>query len=144
VQRLTRCSCFKLAGHRLERIVLVNGKRFMLLAQLRNSGNFCHFEVICEFEFAPLSLQIVNYEHFGIFEVKDRSSLNSRIMVQGADLGPFLPSDQNQQLILITVLTIICVLFGRILANAVGNGQTPPIFEGLPFIGGLLKFTRVS
>lgn len=62
---------------------------------------------------------------------------------KGADLGPWLPSDSNQQLVLITVLTLVCVLFGRYLANTVGNGQTPPVFEGLPFIGGLLKFTKV-
>ncbi|KAF5835426.1 sterol 14 desaturase [Dunaliella salina] len=60
----------------------------------------------------------------------------------GADLGPFLPSDPQQQLVLITFLTVLCVLFGRYLANTVGNGETPPVFEGLPFIGGLLKFTR--
>ncbi len=64
--------------------------------------------------------------------------------LKGADLGPYLPSDPNQQLVLITVLTLVCVLLGRFLSNTVGNGQAPPIFEGLPFIGGLLKFTKVQ
>ena len=50
---------------------------------------------------------------------------------KGADLGPFLPSDPNSQLVLhgVTVLTLVCVLFGRYLANTVGDGQMPPVFE---------------
>ena len=56
----------------------------------------------------------------------------------------FLPADPVQQLVLATILTLACVFLGRILANTVGVGKSPPIFEGMPFVGGLLKFTRVS
>ena len=37
---------------------------------------------------------------------------------------------------------LVAIIIHRLLQNSF-RGQTPPIFEGIPFIGGLLKFVQV-
>lgn len=44
---------------------------------------------------------------------------------------------------LLAVFALISVFVARILANAF-PGNKPPVFEGVPFIGGLQKFAGVS
>lgn len=41
------------------------------------------------------------------------------------------------------VVVSATLILGRLLANAL-PGKQPPILEGIPYIGGLLKFVKVS
>lgn len=44
---------------------------------------------------------------------------------------------------LIAVTTVVVAVAVRILSNTF-HGNKPPVEEGIPFIGGLLKFSKVS
>jgi hypothetical protein len=44
---------------------------------------------------------------------------------------------------LLAVFALISVFIARVLANAF-PGSKPPVFEGVPFVGGLQKFAGVS
>ena len=44
----------------------------------------------------------------------------------------------------VALLACVCLaVAGRVVTNTVLNGSAPPVFEGLPYIGGILKFARV-
>lgn len=43
----------------------------------------------------------------------------------------------------VSLVLVAAALVGRVLANSF-TGKRPPIFEGIPYIGGLLKFVAVS
>ena len=38
----------------------------------------------------------------------------------------------------------LALAIGRLLFNTVLNGKRPPIMEGLPYVGGLIKFMQVG
>lgn len=42
-----------------------------------------------------------------------------------------------------TALFLLAIGIGRLIGNSI-PAKTPPVFEGLPFFGGILKFTSVS
>jgi hypothetical protein len=46
-------------------------------------------------------------------------------------------------LVITTAAAFVALAVIRILANAF-HGNKPPIFEGIPFVGGLMKFAGVS
>lgn len=45
--------------------------------------------------------------------------------------------------LVVCATALLAILIGRVAQNAV-RGKTPPVFEGLPFVGGLLKFVKVG
>lgn len=50
--------------------------------------------------------------------------------------------DQAGSLLLVAVGGIATVALLRLLFNAF-PGKKPPVFEGVPFVGGIIKFTKV-
>lgn len=46
-------------------------------------------------------------------------------------------------LLVSALLTVALAVIGRLLQTKVLNGNKPPVFEDIPFIGGLLKFAKV-
>lgn len=42
------------------------------------------------------------------------------------------------------VFTSVVLVLGRMIQNNLLVGKKPPILEGIPFIGGLLKFIKVA
>ena len=48
------------------------------------------------------------------------------------------------QLIAVSVVVVLlAAIVARVLSNTF-NGKAPPIDEGIPFVGGLIKFSKVS
>lgn len=48
-------------------------------------------------------------------------------------------------LIALSVVLLFCVLIlARVISNTLLRGNAPPVFEGVPFIGGMLKFGKVG
>mmetsp|Transcript_6366 Transcript_6366/g.14126 ORF Transcript_6366/g.14126 Transcript_6366/m.14126 type:complete len:494 (+) Transcript_6366:74-1555(+) len=58
------------------------------------------------------------------------------ITALGAQLG-FV-----QLAVVSAVFAVSVAVIGRVLFNTVLNGKRPPVFEGIPFVGGLLKFAK--
>lgn len=42
----------------------------------------------------------------------------------------------------VALLAVVSLIVTRVFANAL-RGNKPPVFEGIPFVGGLLKFSKV-
>ena len=51
-----------------------------------------------------------------------------------------------QQIVVGTVIAVATLVIGRFLHNTLFNSlaRRPPIFEGVPYVGGLIKFAWVS
>lgn len=45
--------------------------------------------------------------------------------------------------LVVSVVLTAALLVGRVLLNTLLNGKRPPIMEGYPFVGGLIKFAQV-
>lgn len=62
-------------------------------------------------------------------------------MVLGSAVEALLSSPLSAVITLAAAVAALAVI--RILANTF-HGSKPPIFEGIPFVGGLMKFAGVS
>jgi hypothetical protein len=44
----------------------------------------------------------------------------------------------------LTIVFIISLAVGRLFVNSLRLTKAPPVFEGVPFLGGILKFAKVQ
>jgi hypothetical protein len=59
-------------------------------------------------------------------------------------LSALLPQSHTQQLLLATGVTASALLVARLLQNYhAASSRTPPVMEGFPYVGGLVKFLKV-
>ncbi len=61
----------------------------------------------------------------------------------GLDVTILGQAVSGTQLALGAIIVLVSVIVGRLLQNSL-PGNRPPVFEGVPFIGGLMKFVGVS
>lgn len=72
-----------------------------------------------------------------------QSCSTNNMVTQAADVVQLLQELPVWQLIpLVSVVVVASLVVARLVMNSL-PGKTPPIFEGIPFIGGLIKFTKV-
>lgn len=64
---------------------------------------------------------------------------------EGGEATMVLAILQNVVLVLLAaVLTVLSLAVARVIQNTLLNGKAPPVHEGIPLIGGLMKFIKVG
>ncbi|KAJ9518461.1 hypothetical protein QJQ45_018487, partial [Haematococcus lacustris] len=88
---------------------------------------------------ADLTFDAIGHQH-----ILDTGSIDHRRVELGSMAVDLLPGPNQLPLYITVPLSLLAVLLTavltRILANYLLNGSRPPVFEGVPFVGGLLKF----